>query len=149
MIVAALAAASALLADPADFTWRRALQVLAGYGLLFLATLAKIWWTAGKPAAVVEPEALLWQPLHRFRPLRAPFADLLAAGPRPGTESLRLVLGPHHRERFVNLGLIDRRNEFLELLGERLRAAGLEPSPGVRHGFRRPGFDDPGVGIPG
>ncbi len=149
MIVAALAGASALLADPADFTWRRAVQVLAGYGLLFLASLAKIWWTAGKPAAVVETDALLWQPLHRFRPLRARFADLVAVGPRPGTEALRLVEGSEPRERFLNLGLIDGRNEFLELVGERLRAAGLEPLPGVRHGFRRPGFQDPGAGVPG
>jgi len=148
-IIAALAAASALVADPADFTWRRAMQVLAGYVALFLATLAKIWWTAGKPAAVVEKDALFWQPLHRFRPLRAGFADLVAVGPRPGTESLRLVLEPGQRERFLNLGLIDRRNEFLELIGERLRRAGLEALPGVRHAFRRPGFDDPGAGTPG
>ena len=148
VLAAGLAAVSVALGDPADFTWRRAVQVLTGYMALFLATLAKIWWTAGKPAAVIEPEALLWQPLHRFRALRVRFAELAAVGPRPGTESLRLVLAAG-RERFLNLGLIERRNEFLELLGERLRDHGLEPEPGARHGYRRPGFADPGAGTPG
>lgn len=150
-VVTLVAAAGAWLATPGDFAWRRAVQVLAGYGLLFLASLAKIWWTARQPAVVLDSEALRWQPLHAFHARSARFGDLLAVGPRAGTESLRLVVcepGSSARELFLNLGLVNGRNEMLDRLGDRLRAAGLEPT-GQPHAFRRADFADPGLGVGG
>jgi hypothetical protein len=152
LVVALVASLAAWVAPEGDFAWRRAVQVLAGYGVLFLASLAKIWWTARRPAVVLGRDALRWQPLHRFRPRQAPYANLLAVGQRAGTESLRLVVtdsrGGAARELFLNLGLVDGRNEMLAGLGERLRGCGLEPlaSP---HAYRRPGFADPGLGVGG
>jgi hypothetical protein len=151
VIVAAVAAAGAWLAEPGDFAWRRAVEVLAAYGALFLVSLAKIWWTARRPAVVLGAEALSWQPLHRFGPQAASFTSVLAVGQRAGTESLRLVVaepGGAARELFLNLGLVDGRNELLAGLAERLRASGLEPAPGA-HALRRPEFADPGLGLGG
>lgn len=150
-MVTLVAAGGAWLATPGDFAWRRAVEVLAGYGLLFLASLAKIWWTARHPAVVLDAEALRWQPLHAFRPRSARFGDLLAVAPRAGTESLRLVVrepGGSARELFLNLGLVNGRHDMLDRLGVRLLAAGLEPT-GQPHGFRRSGFADPGPGVGG
>lgn len=150
--VAAVAGAGWLLAAPGDFAWRRAVEVLAAYGALFVVTLAKIWWTARHPAVTIDAEALSWQPLHLFSPRVARFGDLLAVSQRAGTESLRLVIaeprGGAARELFLNLGLVDGRHAMLDRLGERLRAAGLEPS-GPPPAYRRAGFDDPGAGIGG
>ncbi len=153
LVVALVAALAAWVAPEGDFAWRRAVQVLAGYGLLFLASLIKIWWTARRPAVVLDREALRWQPLHLFRVRQARYADLLAVGQRAGTESLRLVVedargGGAARELFLNLGLVDGRNEMLAGLDERLRACGLEPL-GSPHAYRRPGFADPGLGVGG
>jgi hypothetical protein len=110
----------------------RAFGVLAAYGLLFWATLLKVWWTAGRPAVVVGEEALAYQPLHTFRPRRLPYSRLLAVSPRAGTQSLRLVVAERRgpRELFLNLAVVDGRHRFLDQLGERLRAAGLGEAPG-------------------
>ena len=150
VIVALVAAAGFWLGEPGDFAWRRAVEVLAAYGVLFLASLAKIWWTARRPAVVLGHETLSWRPLHRFGRRTARFRDLLSIGQRAGTESLRLVIEERGRARelFLNLGLVDRRHAMLEALGERLRAAGLEPLA-APHAYRRLGFVDPGLGIGG
>lgn len=122
--------------------WGRAFGVLAAYGLLFLLTLAKIWWTAGKPAVALDDDALLYQPLHTFRPRRVPFARVLACAPRPGTEALRFVVERRStaRELFLNLAIVRGQHRFLALLGERLEAAGLQPVPGRERTWRRPGW---------
>jgi len=152
---AALALCAALawaLRDPGTATVSRALQVLAGYALLFWATLAKILWTARRPAAIVDAAGLLYQPLHAFRPRRFAWREIVACSPQPGTESLRLVVERRGalREVFLNLGLIERRHEFLAALGAALKAAGLEPVPGERgDAFCRPGFTGAGAGIAG
>jgi hypothetical protein len=152
LVVAGVASIAAWIAPRGDVAWHRAVEVLAGYGLLFVASLAKIWWTARRPAAVLDGEALRWQPLHLFSLREARFADLLLVGQRPGTESLRLVVGggegAQARELFLNLGLIDGRNEMLASLGAELRRHGLEPLA-APNAYRRPGFTDPGLGIGG
>jgi hypothetical protein len=148
-VVAAVAVAAWLLRDPTSGTAGRALQVLLGYFALFWASLIKIWWTAGGPAVVVDERELRYQPLHAFRPRRVPFAAVQAAGPRPGTESLRFVVvgrGGLARELFLNLGVVRGRNELLDALGAALAAAGLEPVPGARHAWRRPGWEEPAAG---
>lgn len=119
--------------------WGRAFGVLAAYGLLFLLTLAKIWWTAGKPAVALDDDALLYQPLHTFGPRRIPFARVLACAPRPGTEALRFVVERRGtaRELFLNLAIVRGQHRFLEALGERLEAAGLVPLPGRERSWRR------------
>lgn len=150
--VGAVAGAGWLLAAPGDFAWRRAVEVLAAYGALFVASLAKIWWTARHPAVTIDVEALRWQPLHLFRPRVARFCDLLAVSQRPGTESLRLVLAEPQagaaRELFLNLGLVEGRHRMLDQLSARLREHGLEPA-GPPPAFQRPGFSDPGLGVGG
>jgi len=117
--------------------------VLLLYGAVFWVTLAKVWWTAGGAAVTLDDEALAYQPLHTFRPRRIPLAGILACGPRPDTQALRLVhLGRkgEERELFLNLGVIDGRNEFLDALGRGLEARGLAPVPGRRDSWSRPGW---------
>jgi hypothetical protein len=147
-----VAAFAVWVAPRGDIAWHRAVEVLAAYGLLFVGSLAKIWWTARRPAVVLDGEALRWQPLHLFSLREARFADLLQVGQRSGTESLRLVVsggdGAQARELFLNLGLIDGRNEMLASLGAELRRHGLEPLA-APNAYRRPGFTDPGLGIGG
>ncbi len=118
----------------------RAFGVLAGYGLLFWLTLLKVWWTAGRPAVEVDGESLAYQPLHTFRPRRIPWERVLASGPRPGTQSLRLVVRSRRgraRELFLNLGVIRGRHRLLDHLDRRLAAAGLVPVPGHPNSWRR------------
>jgi hypothetical protein len=124
--------------------WGRAFGVLLAYGLLFLLTLLKIWWTAGRPAVAIDDDALLYQPLHTFRPRRVPFARVLSCAPRPGTEALRFVLerGGRAREFFLNLAIVRGQHRLLELLGERLATAGLQPVPGRERSWRRPGWEE-------
>ena len=112
--------------DEGMFGW--AFAVLAGYGLLFWATLLKIWWTAGRPAVVLEDGAVAYQPLHTFRPKRIPISRILACGPRPGTESLRLVVEGLRRDRelFLNLAVVQGQHDFRDALEERLEQEGLE-----------------------
>jgi hypothetical protein len=129
--------------------WGRAFGVLLAYSLLFWVTLGKIWWTAGKAAVSLDGESFSYQPLHTFRPRRVPFARILACNPRPGTEALRFVVEKNGvaRELFLNLAVVKGQHRFLELLGERLEAAGLEKLPGRASAWRRPGWDDPGMNL--
>jgi hypothetical protein len=145
------AAVAWALRDPGTATLGRALQILLGYALLFWATLAKILWTARRPAAAVDAAGLLYQPLHAFWPRRLPWGELVASSPKAGSESLRLVVERRgaRREVFLNLGLVERRHEFLEALAAGLLAAGLEPVPGERDAFRRRGYADPAAGVAG
>ena len=121
--------------------WGRAFGVLLAYSLLFWASLLKIWWTAGRPAVAVDDEALYYQPLHTFRPTRVPFERVLACNPRPGTEALRVVVEKRGtaRELFLNLAVVKGQHQFLDLLAERLEAAGLE-RVGER-AWSRPGWE--------
>ncbi len=132
-----------LLRAPEERLLRRAFEVLAAYGLLFLATLLKLWWTAREPAFLLEAETLAYQPLHTFRPRRIPYQAICAAAPRPGTESLRLLVERRGgvRELFLNLGVVAGKHELLAALGERLAAAGLLPVAGVPDGWARPGWE--------
>lgn len=143
-LVLALGAVVWVLSAGERDAWGRAFGVLLAYGLLFLVTLLKIWWTAGRPAVTVDDEALLYQPLHTFRPKRVPFASVLSCAPRPGTEALRFVLarGGSAREFFLNLAIVKGQHRLLELLGERLEAAGLEPVPGGERSWLRPGWEE-------
>lgn len=140
-VVAALGLATWWLAEPGGAPVARAFGVLLLYGLLFWLTLAKIWWTAGGAAVVVDGTSVGYQPLHTFRPRRIRFDRILACEPRPGTQSLRFVHDAGRgvaRELFLNLAVVAGRNELLLALGERLVAAGLEPVAGARHSWRRP-----------
>ncbi len=128
--------------DEGAFGW--AFMVLAGYSLLFLLSLLKIWWTAGSPAVEIDATAMSYQPLHTFRPRRIAFDRILACGPRPGTESLRFVVeGPRRdKEFFFNLAVVRNKHRLMEALEERFLATGMEPVAPDRPGWRRPGFDD-------
>ncbi len=139
-VLALLAAISWLLRQPGSVPAARAFGVLLLYTSLFWATLAKVWWTAGSAAVTVDGDTLSYQPLHLFRAKKLALSDVLAMGPRPGTQALRLV---HHdrkgneREFYLNLGVIDDRNEFLHVLGEALESHGLTAVPGKRNSWRR------------
>ncbi len=63
-------------------------------------------------------------------------------GPRPGTESLRLILEQKGvgREFFLNLAVVKGQHRFLERLGEELERGGLEKVPGRERSWRRPGW---------
>lgn len=143
-VVAVLGLVTWWLKAPGTAPAGRAFGVLAFYGILFWLTLLKIWWTAGKPAVVVEEEWLGYQPLHMFSLKKIPFDKTYFCGPRQATESLRLI---HERtpgrvqEFFLNLAVIDRRHEFLDVLGTRLEDAGLDKVAGEPGTWRRQGFD--------
>ena len=100
--------------------------------------------TVGKSAVVVEDHWLGYQPLHTFSLKKIPYDKTFFCGPRQATESLRLI---HERrpnkaqEFFLNLAVVDGRHEFLDVLGERLESAGLEPEESAPNTWRRPGFD--------
>lgn len=116
---------------PQGWNWDRGFGALLGYSALFWISLAKIWWTAGRPAALVGSDALYYQPLHTFRPRRVPYEQVLACGPKAETQSLRVVVERRGsaRELFLNLGVIEGRHRFIAELGRRLEAEGLEPLP--------------------
>jgi hypothetical protein len=124
--------------------WGRAFGVLLAYSLLFLGTLLKIWWTAGQPAVSLDAEAFYYQPLHTFRPNRIAFESVLACNPKPGTEALRVVVAKRSvaRELFLNLAVVKGQHRFLDLLEERLSAAGLEKVPGQDHTWTRPDWKE-------
>jgi hypothetical protein len=129
-------------------SWARAFGVLLAYSLLFWISLIKIWWTAGRPAVLLEDDAFAFQPLHTFRPTRIPFAQVLACNPRPGTEALRFVIEKKGtaRELFLNLAVVKGQHRFMDSLGERLAAAGLERVPEKERAWKRPDWEDPGMG---
>ena len=54
-VVAGIGAASWWLYGGESRAWGRAFGVLLAYSLLFWASLLKIWWTAGRPAVLLEP----------------------------------------------------------------------------------------------
>jgi hypothetical protein len=97
----------------------------------------------------IDEDAFAYQPLHTFRPKRVPFASVLACNPRPGTEALRFVVekGGTARELFLNLAVVKGQHRFLDLLGERLEAAGLERVPGKDKAWQRPGWREPSFAI--
>jgi hypothetical protein len=143
-VVALLGAVTWLFRTPGTAPLGRAFGVLVMYGLLFWLTLLKIWWTAGKPAVLLDRERLSYQPLHTFRLRPVAFRDVLWCGPRQGTESLRFVIESRPgtaRELFLNLGVIDGRHEFLDELGRRLVDDGLEPVEGEQNSWRRGGWE--------
>lgn len=126
-VLALLGAVVWVLRDPDSGVTGKAFAVLLGYALLFWATLLKIWWTAGRPAVLLEADALAHQPLHALRPRRIPYARILACGPRPGTESQRIVVAGRTRARefFLNLAVVKGKHDLLQHLGRRLEAEGL------------------------
>ncbi len=139
-VVAILAGISWVLRQPGSMPAARAFGVLMLYGSLFWATLAKVWWTAGKWAVTVDDDHLAYRPLHTFRPRRIALDRVLAMAPRPGTQALRLVYRDdrdNEREFYLNLGVIDGRNEFLHALGDALERRGLAAVPGQRDSWRR------------
>lgn len=146
-IVGVLGGVTWLLRDPQSEPLSRAFGALLLYGLLFLVSLAKVWWTAGGPAVVLDADALAYQPLHTFRPRRIPFDSILACAPKAETQSLRLVYEAspgRGREFFLNLGVIEGRTEFLQRLGELLERRGLSAEPELRWSWRRPDFSEAG-----
>ncbi len=142
--VAVLALLAWAFRTPQSAPLGRAFGALVFYGLLFWASLAKIWWTAGGPAVVLDAETVGYQPLHTFRPRKIRFDRILSCAPREGTQSLRLVYRNARRARefFLNLAVIDGRNEFLDALGTRLEGAGLARQPGRAPVWRLPGWEE-------
>ena len=142
-VVAILGLTAWLFRTPGSAPLARAFGVLLAYSLLFWLTLAKIWWTAGRPAVVMDEEALHYQPLHAFRRRSIAFDSVVACAPREGTQSLRFVHEWRRgvgREFFLNLGVVDGRNEFLDRLGTRLEDVGLVADAGARHSWKKPGW---------
>lgn len=139
-----------LLRAPGSNPLGRAFGVLALYALLFLATLVKIWWTAAKmPAVTLDREALAYQPLYTFRPRSIALAEIVSCAMRAGTQSLRFVRrepSGRLREFFLNLAVIERRNEFLFLLGQRLEELGLEPAERPTRRWVKPDYEELFVG---
>ena len=129
-VLASLGGVTWLFRQPESRPIGRAFGVLLLYSVLFLGTLLKIWWTASRaPAVLLGDETLSYQLLHRFRPKSFPIEEIVSCGMRAGTESLRFVrLKPSGRalEFFLNLAVVDGRNEFMHLLGRRLESRGLE-----------------------
>lgn len=146
-VVTLLGALVWALRSPGDETSGHAFGVLLAYALLFWASLAKIWWTAGRPAVGLDAEGLYYQPLHTLRPRRVAWGRIVACGPRPGTESLRLVVerNGNGRELFLNLAVVKGRHDFLDLVGARLIERGLVPVAGRGGAWARPGWEEPGT----
>lgn len=132
------------LREPGAAPLARAFGVLVFYGTLFLASLVKIWWTAGRPAVVLDDEALAYQPLHLFRPKRIAWDRVLAAAPKEGTRSFRLAFEKspgRGRELFLNLAVVADSHRLVTDLGRRLEAAGLEADD-APSSWRRPGWEE-------
>ncbi len=144
-VIVLLGGVSWFLRDPDSKPLSRAFGALLLYGLLFLLSLMKIWWTAGGTAVVLEDDSLAYQPLHTFWPRRIPLDGVLSCAPKTETQSLRFVYETHSgraREFFLNLGLIRHRTQFLSRLGDELGARGLEPVDGQRWAWNRPGWSE-------
>jgi len=130
--------------EPGSAPMSRAFGVLVFYGALFLASLGKIWWTAGRPAVTLDDQALAYQPLHLFRPKHIPWERVLAAAPKEGTRSYRLAFEKtpgHGREFFLNLAVVTNAHALLGEMERHLEAAGLAPES-AEHSWRRPGWDE-------
>ena len=134
-----------LLRQPGVSPIGRAFSVLVFYGALFLVTLFKIWWTASRsPAVILGSDVISYQSLLHFRPKSLPLDEIVLCRMGVDTENLRFVrLEPSGRARefFLNLAVVDGRNAFLHLLGRRLESLGLEPRPGQRKSWIRPGYE--------
>ncbi|MCP4200858.1 MAG: hypothetical protein GY769_02860 [bacterium] len=146
-VLAILGGVTWLLQEPGRKPLGRAFGVLVFYALLFLVTLLKIWWTATRsPAVVLGEKALSYQLLQHFRPKSLPLGEIVSCGMvRSGSESLRFVrLEPSGRARefFLNLAVVDGRNEFLHLLGRSLEDRGLEITGGPVRRWLKPGYDE-------
>lgn len=126
----------------------RALGVLALYGALFMASLLKIWWTAGRAAAGWDQEGLWFQALHRFWPTRIAWDSILAGGTKTDTSAYRLVVtnGDSARERFLNLAVIRNHHDFVEGLERVLVERGFVAGS---RGLSRPDWDQETDLIPG
>lgn len=143
-ILLLLAAVTWALQAPGAAPLSRAFGVLAAYAAVFLVTLGKIWWTAGRPAVVLDDRHLHYRPLHLFRVRRVALDDVLAVAPRRGTGSLsiaHLAGADRGKVLHLNLSLIQGRGALLGELGERLAERGLIPVRGRFAAWRRPGFD--------
>ena len=127
-VLAVIGGVAWVFRSPDEGAFGRAFAVLSAYGLLFWVTLFKIWWTAGRPAVVLDDSTIGYQGLHAFRPRRIRFDRILACGMRAGTESLRFVIEGRRRDRefFLNLAVVEKRHRLLDSLGSRLEASGLE-----------------------
>ena len=127
----------------------RAFGSLVFYGSLFWLTLLKIWWTATNvPAVRLDESGLAYQPLHTFWPRRLAWTSVVAFAPRKGTSSVRFVFlrrSGSAREFFLNLAVVERGGEFLDALEGFLAAAGLEPDPDSKRGWRRPNVEIDGL----
>ncbi len=149
-VLAILGGVTWLLRQPGASPLGRAFGVLVFYAVLFLGTLFKIWWTASKvPAVTIGSDTLSYQPLHGFRPKSIPLAEIVSCGMRSGTQSLRFVWAQPSgrlREFFLNLAVIDRRNEFLHRLGERLAVLGLEERTRPTRRWIKPGYEESFLG---
>ena len=144
-VVALLALVSWFFRTPGSFHLGRAFGVLLAYSLLFWVSLAKIWWTAGKPAVQLGPGWLAYQSVLYFRPTRIPLDRCVFCGPREGTQSQRIVYrepSGRPRELFLNLGIVKGRAAFLRQLGAQLEAAGLSPRLGRKHTWSEHGWTD-------
>jgi len=133
------------LRAPGNEPVTRAFGALFLYGALFLASLAKIWWTARGAAVLLEEDALAYQPLHTFWPRRIALDSILACAPKEETRALRFVYQASSqtaREFFLNLAVIEERSRFLTELGEKLEARGLVPVAGARWGWQRPDWSE-------
>ncbi len=149
-VVGALGLVTWLLRAPGSAPLGRAFGALVFYGVLFWLSLLKVWWTGGRAVVVLDEEKLAYQPLHSFKRREIPYDSILACAPRRTTQSLRLVhqwKTGEGREFFLNLAVIQGRHEFLDMLGEQLERAGLEPVVGEKHTWRRPGIDSEAVPI--
>lgn len=132
------------LREPGAAPLARAFGVLVLYGALFLASLLKIWWTAGRPAVVLDDVGLAYQPLHRFRPKRIPWDRVLAAAPKEGTRSFRLAFEKspgRGREFFLNLAVVADSHSLVGDMGTLLEAAGLQ-ADAAANSWRRPGWEE-------
>ncbi|MEE2775802.1 MAG: hypothetical protein VYE73_03450 [Acidobacteriota bacterium] len=141
-VLVVLSAVVWVLRDPNEGYVGKAFTVLAGYAVLFLASLLKIWWTAGRPAVILDAEGIGHQPLHTFSPKRIEYAQILACGPREGTESQRFVFerrGGRAKEFFLNLAVVKGKHQLLAHLGEKLVADGLEADG---NGWKRPAYSE-------
>ena len=131
-LVIVLGAFTRMLPSDERGAWGRGFGVLLAYSVLFVGSLAKIWWTAGKPAVEIAADGFAFQPLHTFGRGRSPSPACSPSTRQPGTEALRFVVEARGeaRELFLNLAVVKGQHRFVELLGDGLARAGLTAVPG-------------------
>ena len=144
-VVAVFGLVSWWMREPGSAPLSRAFGVLVFYGALFLASLVKIWWTAGRPAVGVDDDGLAYQPLHLFRPRRIRWRTVLAGAPKTGTRSYRLAFEKRPgiaKEFFLNLAVVSGSHDLLAEIGHHLAAAGLERVEGEKNSWRSAGWEE-------